>query len=269
MAAVPQTLHPQPAAAAPGLAPQPHARVDIFRAEHVRKAFKAPDGTDLLILDDMNMHLREGEILVLLGRSGSGKSTLLHLIGAIDRPDSGTIVSNGQQVTALRAGALAAYRRTVGFVFQAYHLLPALTALDNVIAPVLPYRTSFSKKERARELLAAVGLAGREQSLPARLSGGEQQRVAIARALINSPALLLADEPTGNLDSATADEILELIGTLRRDRAMTIIMATHDPQVAARCERLIRLRDGAIVDDIDLSGGTPADAVLRRVGQLG
>ncbi len=118
-------------------------------------------------------------------------------------------------------------------------------------------------------MLAAVGLAGREQSLPGRMSGGEQQRVAIARALINTPALLLADEPTGNLDSATAAEILRLLTALRREHAMPTILATHDPQVAAHCERLVRLRDGAVVDDIDLSGGYPAEEMIRRVGQLG
>src|SRR5262249_43478952 len=164
---------------------------------------------------------------------------------------------------------LAGYRRTVGFVFQRYNLLPALTALDNVIAPVLPYRTTFNKRERGRQLLAAVGLAGREHSLPGRMSGGEQQRVAIARALINTPSLLLADEPTGNMDSATAAEILQLLSALRREHAMTTILATHDPQVAAHCERLVRLRDGAVVDDIDLTGGYPAEEMIRRVGQLG
>src|SRR5262249_58746313 len=133
-----------------------------------------------------------GAFVALTGASGSGKSTLLHLIGAIERPDCGTIISNGEDVTALHGGALAGYRRTVGFVFQSYHLLPALTALDNVIAPVLPYRTQWNKRDRGRELLAAVGLAGREQSLPSRMSGGEQQRVAIARALVNTPSLLLA-----------------------------------------------------------------------------
>jgi putative ABC transport system ATP-binding protein len=154
-------------------------------------------------------------------------------------------------------------------VFQGYHLLPALTALDNVIAPVLPYRTSFNKRERGRELLAAVGLAGREHSLPAKMSGGEQQRVAIARALVNTPALLLADEPTGNLDSANATEILQLLTGLRHDREMTIILATHDPQIAAHAERLIRLRDGAVVDDIALTEGYAVEDVIRRVGQLG
>jgi putative ABC transport system ATP-binding protein len=219
--------------------------------------------------DDVSLTIEAGAFVALTGASGSGKSTLLHLIGAIERPDSGTIISNGQDVTALRGGGLAAYRRSVGFVFQSYHLLPALTALDNVIAPLLPYRTSFDKRKRGRELLAAVGLAGREQSLPAKMSGGEQQRVAIARALVNTPALLLADEPTGNLDSANATEILRLLTGLRHDRDMTIILATHDPQVAAYAERLVRLRDGAVVDDIALTEGYPVEEVIRRVGQLG
>jgi putative ABC transport system ATP-binding protein len=219
--------------------------------------------------DDVSLSIAPGAFVALTGASGSGKSTLLHLIGALERPDSGTILAAGADVTALRGAALAGYRRTVGFVFQRYNLLPALTALDNVIAPVLPYRTTFNKRERGRQLLAAVGLAGREQSLPGRMSGGEQQRVALARALINTPALLLADEPTGNLDSATAAEILRLLSALRRDHAMTTILATHDPQVAAHCERLLRLRDGAVVDDIDLTGGYPAEEMIRRVGQLG
>ena len=219
--------------------------------------------------DDVTLSISAGAFVALTGASGSGKSTLLHLIGAIERPDSGTIVSDGTDVTALRGAALAAYRRSVGFVFQRYNLLPALTALDNVIAPVLPYRTAFDKRERGRDLLAAVGLAGREHSLPGRMSGGEQQRVAIARALVNSPALLLADEPTGNLDSGNAAEILQLTAGLRADRNVTILLATHDPQVAAHAERLIRLRDGAVVDDIDLASGYSPEDMIRRVGQLG
>ena len=137
--------------------------------------------------DDLSLSIAAGSFVAVTGASGSGKSTLLHLIGAIERPDRGSITSDGTELTRLRGGTLAAYRRTVGFVFQRYNLLPALTALDNVIAPVLPYRTRWNKRDRARELLDAVGLAGREQSLPARMSGGEQQRVAIARALVNQP----------------------------------------------------------------------------------
>ncbi len=235
----------------------------------IRKGYGIGRNRLVRAADDVSLTIEAGAFVALAGASGSGKSTLLHLIGAIERPDSGTIISNGRDVTALQGGALAAYRRTVGFVFQSYHLLPALTALDNVIAPVLPYRTAFSKRERGRELLAAVGLAGRELSLPARMSGGEQQRVAIARALVNDPVLLLADEPTGNLDSANATEILQLLTGLRKDRAMTIILATHDPQVAAHAERLIRLRDGNVVDDIALTQGYPVEDVIRRVGQLG
>ena len=228
-------------------------------------------GKDQLVsaADDVCLSIDAGAFVALTGASGSGKSTLLHLIGAIERPDSGTIVVGGTDVTALRGGALAAYRRTVGFVFQRYNLLPALTALDNVIAPVLPYRTSWNKRDKARDLLAAVGLAGREQSLPSRMSGGEQQRVAIARALVNNPAVLLADEPTGNLDSQTSGEILALLTGLRADHPMTVILATHDPQVAAMCERMIRLRDGAVVDDVDITDSYPVEDVIRRAGQLG
>jgi putative ABC transport system ATP-binding protein len=228
-------------------------------------------GNDQLVkaADDVTLTIAAGALVALTGASGSGKSTLLHLIGAIERPDAGTIVSGGTEVTALRGAALAAYRRTVGFVFQRYNLLPALTALDNVIAPVLPYRTGWDKADRGRTLLAAVGLGGRERSLPSRMSGGEQQRVAIARALVNTPRLLLADEPTGNLDSQTATGILDLLTRLRQENQMTVIIATHDPQIAARCDRLIRLRDGAVTDDIEIADGQPVDETIRKVGQLG
>jgi putative ABC transport system ATP-binding protein len=226
-------------------------------------------GRQVTAADQVTVTIEAGAFVALTGASGSGKSTLLHLIGAIERPDSGVITVNGTEVTALRGAAQADYRRTVGFVFQRYNLLPGLTALDNVIAPVLPYRTGWDKRDRARDLLAAVGLAGRERSLPSRMSGGEQQRIAIARALINTPPLLLADEPTGNLDSATAADILDLLIRLRAEHGMTIILASHDPQIAARAERLIRLRDGAVVDDLQLSQDRPVEDIIRHISQLG
>lgn len=218
-------------------------------------------GKDRLVraADDVSLTIEAGSFVALTGASGSGKSTLLHLIGAIERPDSGTIISNGQNVTALHGGALARYRRTVGFVFQSYHLLPALTALDNVIAPVLPYRTSFDKRKRGRDLLAAVGLADREHSLPAKMSGGEQQRVAIARALVNTPALLLADEPTGNLDSKNGEAVMDLLQELHRAGA-TIVMVTHDQRFARHAQRSINLFDGRIVDE-DATQTPPAEQV--------
>jgi putative ABC transport system ATP-binding protein len=248
-------------------APAPGTSALELRA--VSKRYGTGQGGQVTAADDVTFTIEAGAFVALTGASGSGKSTLLHMIGALERPDSGVIVSNGTEVTALRGAAQADYRRTVGFVFQRYNLLPALTALDNVIAPVLPYRTGWDKRERARELLAAVGLAGRERSLPARMSGGEQQRIAIARALINTPALLLADEPTGNLDSATAAEILDLLARLRAEHDITMLLASHDLQVAASAERLIRLRDGAVVDDIQLAADRPVQDVIRRIGQLG
>jgi putative ABC transport system ATP-binding protein len=226
-------------------------------------------GRRVIAADDISVTIEAGEFVGLTGASGAGKTTLLNIMGAIDRPDTGTVRCDGVDVTALRGAAADRYRRTVGFVFQRGVLLSALTALDNVIAPVLPFRTGWNKRDRAGDLLAAVGMAGREGALPAQLSGGERQRVAIARALINTPALLLADEPTGNVDAESAARIFDLLAGLRIEHSTTVVLASHDPRVAARCERLIRLVNGRIADDIQLVGGEPPASILRRIGQLG
>jgi putative ABC transport system ATP-binding protein len=235
--------------------------------QQVSKRFRGGAGA-VVAVDDVSLTVAPGEVVAISGPSGSGKSTLLHLIGAIERPDAGTIEVGGVQLGTLRRGALTRYRRTVGFVFQRYHLLPALTALDNVLAPVLPLRVAFDKVTRARELLDAVGLGGRERSLPAQLSGGEQQRVAIARALIADPALVLADEPTGNLDSTTGAGIVDLLLRIRDERGLTLLIATHEQHVAARCDRLLRLLDGRITGETDLTNGEPAQITLARATGL-
>ncbi|MEH0973160.1 ABC transporter ATP-binding protein [Micromonospora sp. CPCC 205546] len=219
-------------------------------------------------VDDVSLEIPAGTVVALTGPSGSGKSTLLHMIGAIEQVDAGTITVDEREITALGRAALTRYRQRVGFVFQRYHLLPALTVLDNVTAPVLPRRGRADHAARARELLDAVGLAGRERALPAQLSGGQQQRVAIARALMGSPGLLLADEPTGNLDSATGGQILDLLLDLRDRHGMTILLATHERTIAARCDRLIRLGDGRIVEDVDLTDGEDPAATFRRATGL-
>jgi putative ABC transport system ATP-binding protein len=204
-------------------------------------------GAEVTALGGVDLSIEPGGLVAIVGPSGSGKSTLLHLLGAMDAPDEGTIHVGDTEVTALSRQEQVAYRRRVGFVFQRFHLLPALTAIDNVAAPLLPYRTSFDKHERAGELLGAVGLAGRERSLPSELSGGQQQRVAIARALVNDPVVLLADEPTGNLDSKTGADLMELLLELRTQRGTTVVVATHDDAIANRCDRIVHLRDGSVV----------------------
>jgi putative ABC transport system ATP-binding protein len=219
-------------------------------------------------LDGIGLDVPSGAAVALSGPSGSGKSTLLNIVGALERADSGTLVVAGNELSALSRRELAAHRRRVGFVFQRFNLLPALTVLDNVLAPVLPYRVTFDREARARELLEAVGLADRATALPSRLSGGQQQRVAIARALINRPAILLADEPTGNLDSRTGADIVDLLLALRAEHAMTIVIATHDHQVAARCERVVRLVDGRVADDTDVRAAADPAAARRRLGRL-
>jgi putative ABC transport system ATP-binding protein len=226
-------------------------------------------GTErLTAVDEVSLEVTAGSVVALTGPSGSGKTTLLHLIGAIEQADAGTVTVDDVEVTALRRAALARYRQRTGFVFQRYHLLPALTVLDNVIAPVLPRRGRADHVTRARELLDAVGLAGRERALPAQLSGGQQQRVAIARALMGEPRLLLADEPTGNLDSTTGGQILDLLLDLRDRHGMTILLATHERAIAARCDRLIRLGDGRIVEDVDLTDGEDPADTYDRVARL-
>jgi putative ABC transport system ATP-binding protein len=232
--------------------------------EGVTRRFRIDAERAITALSGVDLEIEQGAAVALSGPSGSGKSTLLHLIGALERPDEGTVTVGGSELGGLSRRELAAHRRRVGFVFQRFNLLPALTVVDNVMAPVLPYRVDFDKEARARELLAAVGLEGRETSLPSRLSGGQQQRVAIARALINRPPVVLADEPTGNLDSRTGARIVDLLLSLRADHGITIVLATHDSQVAARCDRVVRLLDGRVTDDVDVRAAVDVGATLGR-----
>jgi putative ABC transport system ATP-binding protein len=224
--------------------------------------------TTVAALDGLDLKAEPGALVAITGPSGSGKSTLLHLIGAMDAADEGEIVVGDHTVTALSRAEQVDYRRRIGFVFQRFHLLPALTAVDNVLAPILPYKVEFDKDARGRELLAAVGLAGRETALPSELSGGEQQRVAIARALVNDPMMVLADEPTGNLDSDTSSEIIDLLLDLRRQRGMTVFIGTHDAVVASRCDRIVRLLDGRIIEEVEVPGGLEPDVVLDRITRV-
>lgn len=215
----------------------------LLRVENVSKTYSVPDGK-LQVLHDVDLQVQRGEFIAITGPSGSGKTTLLSLLGALDSPDSGEIWLEDWAVHRLRGTAAADFRREqVGFVFQLYYLLPNLTALENVMAPLLPYRRklSFDLKERAQELLERVGLGDRQRHPPARLSGGEQQRVAIARALVNRPKIVLADEPTGNLDPATGEEVLDVLRELQHAGNQTLIMVTHDPQLAALADRRIQI----------------------------
>jgi len=220
----------------------------LVRMEDVSRSFPSPSGEAVHALVEVSVEIDAGAVVAFMGPSGSGKSTLLHLLGAMLPPDSGRIMVGGSDVAQMRRKDLVAYRRRIGFVFQRFQLLPALTALGNVMAPVLPYRRSREIRPRATELLQTVGLGDRTDAIPAKLSGGQQQRVAIARALINSPRLVLADEPTGNLDSETGAQIVDLLLKLREDDGVTLVVATHDQAVAARCDRVVRLRDGRVVD---------------------
>ena len=215
------------------------------------------------VLKGISLAFEKGEMAAVIGQSGSGKTTLLNMIGVLDRPDQGETRYEGRNLYALPERDLARFRAlTLGFVFQFHHLLPEFTALENVLLPfrISRNRDSRAAEERARALLSRVGVADRMDNRAMRLSGGQQQRVAIARALMNRPAIILADEPTGNLDSDSGESVLQLLREINREEGTTFILVTHDRHVAARCDRVIELKDGVIREDLKLSGSDPEKA---------
>jgi lipoprotein-releasing system ATP-binding protein len=222
----------------------------VVRLQQVRKAFNVGLPSETEVLHGIDLTLRSGEFCAVMGPSGSGKSTLLNIVGLLDRPTSGQLSICGQETTQLDDAALTRLRgRSIGFVFQYHHLIGAFTALENVMMPMLGDAgfPSRAMSERAAELLGSVGLSHRRDNLALHLSGGEQQRVAVARALAMQPALLLADEPTGNLDTKSADVVFELLRQVNRERRTTVLFVTHNPALAQRCDRTIEVVDGAIV----------------------
>ena len=225
------------------------SRGRVVCAEGLERVFGEGD-VAVHALRGVDLEVGAGEYIAIMGASGCGKSTLLNLLGCLDRPTRGTYLLEGRDVSRLEPDERAAVRNeTLGFVFQDFHLLPRTTALENVELPLLYGSTPVEDQERrAREALARVGLSGRASHTPRELSGGQQQRVAIARALVTNPSVLLADEPTGNLDTTTSAEILALLDELH-ERGLTLVLVTHDEDVGARAQRLIRMRDGRIVED--------------------
>ena len=217
----------------------------LLRAERLSKQVNSPDGV-LTILDGVSLDIYPGESVAIVGPSGSGKSTLLGLLAGLDVPSTGAVWLDGEAFSALDEDARALRRaREIGFVFQSFHLLPGLTALENVMLP-LELGEGADAEETAREVLAAVGLANRANYYPQKLSGGEQQRVAIARAYATRPALLFADEPTGNLDAGTGRVIVDLLFKLNAERRTTLVLVTHDAELAARCDRVLPLHAGRL-----------------------
>ena len=220
----------------------------MIETKGLQKTFRHPAGQQE-VLKGIDLTIRNGEMVALMGASGVGKSTLLHILGTLDRPTGGTVLHDGIDVFSLSGKAITGFRnRKVGFVFQFHHLLPEFTALENVMMPGLLAGNEDREelKERARTLLEELGLAGRLQHRPGELSGGEQQRVAVARALFLNPSVVLADEPTGNLDTRTGQDLFELLSRLNMEKGITFVIATHDKDLSGRCQRVISLTDGKI-----------------------
>jgi len=239
----------------------------MVRARGLRKQY-GREATLVRAVDGVDIDVAPGETLAVMGPSGCGKSTLLHLLGGLDRPSAGELWLAGRRIDQMSERGMAALRRdTVGFVFQAFHLMDELTAAENVELPVLlAGRSPRTARRRAAELLKLVGLADRARHLPSQLSGGQRQRVAIARALANRPQVVLADEPTGNLDSEATLDVLRLFESLH-EAGQTLVIVTHDSRIAATADRLISMRDGAFIDETRLTGGT--SGAVGAGGRLG
>ena len=222
--------------------------MELLRIEHLTKTYGAGENT-VRALDDVSFSVTQGEFLAIIGPSGSGKSTLLHILGGVDRPTSGNVYMNGEDVYSRSDTALAIFRRReVGLIYQFYNLIPVLNVIENITLPVLMDGRKVNE-ERLRELLHTLRLEGREKHLPNQLSGGQQQRVSIGRALMNAPSVVLADEPTGNLDSKNSQEIVELLKYSNREYGQTLIVITHDESIALQADRVIAIEDGHIVRD--------------------
>jgi putative ABC transport system ATP-binding protein len=221
----------------------------LYRLDNVSRVFRV-GSQEVRAADAISLDIDRGEFVAIQGPSGSGKSTLLQLLGALDKPTGGSLSFDGRELTDLSQGDLTKVRsREIGFIFQSFNLIPTLTAEENVELAMVPMRSGRAKRRaRGAELLEQVGLGTRAKHLPSRLSGGEQQRVAIARALANEPHVLLADEPTGNLDSQTADEVVAILARLSAERDVTVIIVTHAEEVAQRATRRLRMRDGKLLD---------------------
>jgi putative ABC transport system ATP-binding protein len=250
------------------LAPEREAR-PIIELEGIHKTYTMGD-VEVHALRGVSLTIREGEFVAIMGTSGSGKSTTMNIIGCLDRPTRGTYMLDGQDVSALSKDERADIRsRKLGFVFQGFNLLSRTSALENVELPMLYAGVDAAERHRrASEALRAVGLVGREQNHPNQLSGGQQQRVAIARSLVNNPALILADEPTGNLDSRTSIEVMEIFQRLNRERGITLILVTHEPDIAEYADRVVVFKDGRIRKDYKVPVSRDAAEELRNLPAL-
>lgn len=247
------------------LAQQPEAR-PVIQLDHIHKTYTMGD-VNVHALRGVSLTIREGEFVAIMGASGSGKSTTMNIIGCLDRPTRGSYILDGQDVSEMSKDERADIRcQKIGFVFQGFNLLSRTSALENVELPMLYAGVqTVERHRRALEALAAVGLAGREQNHPNQLSGGQQQRVAVARSLVNNPALILADEPTGNLDSRTAVEVMEIFQRLNRERGITLVLVTHEHDIAQYAQRVVVFKDGKIRKDYQIEEQRDAAEELRNL----